>query len=147
MRGRVYGRATAFHLPGSSAFACTSVLSPDSALDGRPHHRTTEAGGEPMRREHAKHARSARTKHPPTGKKRAGRAYALPAKRRTDPGLTRRVRPLIFARLGRSALFDLLDDPRVRERRRVAELAALRDISKQAAHDLAAPCLRQLGRE
>src|SRR5919197_3353447 len=53
----------------------------------------------------------------------------------------------VFALLRLRAGLDLLDDGRIGKRRRVAELALLRHVPEQAAHDLAAPRLRQLGRE
>src|SRR5919198_1037672 len=54
---------------------------------------------------------------------------------------------LVLARLGRRALFDLVNDRRIRESRRVAERSILRDVAQQPAHDLAAARLRQLRRE
>src|ERR671937_1832119 len=53
----------------------------------------------------------------------------------------------VFALLRLRAGLDLLDDGRVGEGGRVAQLALLRHVAKEAAHDLAASRLRQLGRE
>src|SRR6266508_2465844 len=51
---------------------------------------------------------------------------------------------LVLARLGRRALFDLVNDGRIRERRRVAQRSVLRDVAQKTPHDLAAARLRQL---
>src|SRR5947208_3449993 len=54
---------------------------------------------------------------------------------------------LLLASFCRSTLLDLLHDGRIGERRRIAELALLRDVAQEAPHDLAAACLGQLRRE
>src|SRR5215212_4075457 len=59
----------------------------------------------------------------------------------SGPGARRR------SAFGGCALLDLLDHGRVGERGRVAELALFGDVAQQAAHDLAAPRLRELRRE
>src|SRR5581483_8817735 len=84
---------------------------------------------------------------------RSGPGIAIPGPRSSVIPAGNAQRFPLFLRLGLlrllvgGSVLDLRDDRRVGEGGRVAERPLVRDVPQEAAHDLAAAGLRQLGRE